>query len=100
MVLRIYMAHTFIPGLLQQGHQEADDRVNFGDEFVLGHLHVTNSHSQTEHWGQGHRGHLVEASQGNCKDRSLLPNKARTAGSDLNDQGTISIYVIFWAALQ
>ena len=49
--LDIHGTHV-LPVLLQQGHQEADDQVNFGDEFVLGHLHVTDSHSQTEHWGQ------------------------------------------------
>lgn len=38
--------------VLQQGHEEADNQVNFGDEFVLRHLHATVSHSQTEHWGQ------------------------------------------------
>lgn len=43
---------------------------------------------------------LVEALQGIYKDRRLLPNKARRAGLDLGDQGTTSIYVIVWAALQ
>lgn len=40
-----------LPVLLQQGHQEVDGQVDVVDELILCHLHVTDSHSQTEHLG-------------------------------------------------
>lgn len=38
-----------LPALLQQRNQIVDSQHDVGDEFVLGHAHVADSHAQTQH---------------------------------------------------
>ena len=38
-----------LPVLLQQRHKEVDSQVDVVNKLILRHLHVSHSHSQTEH---------------------------------------------------
>lgn len=47
-----------LPVLLQQRHQEVDSQVDVVHQLIFCHLHVSNSHSQTEHLQQEKHGHV------------------------------------------
>lgn len=49
--LDVERAHV-LPVLLEQRHQEVDSQVDVVHKLVFCHLHVSNSHSQTEHLQQ------------------------------------------------